>query len=373
MTATGSHSHTTDGFECPRPAPGSVTDDASGPVRTALDAAVPDRRVAGVDPVDDSDHPGNEVVRVRFEGDDPVYVKTATAEDGPERVARETALLRYLDAHAGVAVPSVLAADADAAPPYLVTAPLPGERLVDRLPPNVDAAALADPLRRLGRALAGIHAARLDRAAWVLGGDADGLDLDADPWPTVLRERVAESHPVPDRFADVPGRVAALIEERADTLRLAAAADGDGDGDGRVPPPTVVHGDCHLQNVHDDPLGVLDLESGTAGDPVYDLAYTEDLAVDGRPDLTAAERDDARAALRAGYRAGADALDLPVAASGLPPGYEHRRACYRPVTFLVTVATFDRWAPDAPEPVADLADWVREEFDRRVAAAPDVD
>jgi hypothetical protein len=35
----------------------------------------------------------------------------------------------------------------------------------------------------------------------------------------------------------------------------------------------------------------------------------------------------------------------------------------------VTVATFERWAPGADEPVDDLAEWVREEFDRRVAAA----
>ncbi|PSQ58641.1 hypothetical protein BRD18_05385 [Halobacteriales archaeon SW_7_71_33] len=339
-----------------------------GPATAAIEVAFPDRRVASVERPSGSDYPGNEVLRVAFADGEPAaaYLKVATADDGSERIAREAVLFRYLDAHGAVTVPTVIAVGPAADPPHLATAPLPGTRLFDDLAGDENGAADPDPdslrplLCRLGRALAGVHAARLDRAGWIRGGDADGLDLAVDPWPTVLRERVVEPHPAPDRFADVPGRAADLIAEGAAALELSS--------DDR-PEPTVVHGDCHLQNVHDDPLGVVDLESAKAGDPVYDLAYTEDLAIDGRPELTAAERDDLRAALRDGYRTGADAHDLPVAASGLPPGYEHRRATYRSVTFLVTVATFERWAPEADEPVDDLTEWVREEFDRRVAAA----
>ena len=243
---------------------------ADRPATAAIETAFPDRRVASVERPSGSDCPGNEVLRVTFTDGEPAaaYLKVATAADGAERIAREAALFRYLDAHGAITVPTVIAADPAANPPHLATTPLPGTRLADDLASDESGAADPDSfrplLRRLGRALAGLHAARLDRAGWVRGDDADGLDLDTDPWPTVLRERVVEPHPVPDRFADVPGRAADLIAEGADAVELSPDDD--------TPEPTVVHGDCHLQNVHDDPLGVVDLESAKAGDPVYDLA-----------------------------------------------------------------------------------------------------
>lgn len=355
--------------------------DVSSALRRAIAAAVPGRTVECVEYPTGSDRPGNEVVRLSFADAPGAYLKIATADDATERIAREAALARFVGANAAVRTPAVLAADAGADPPFLATRPLAGERLADRLESdeqgNVDPDSLASVLTRVGQATAGLHAARFDRAGAVTGGDESGLDLVERSWPRLLREQVVEAHSVPERFVDLPERAGDLLRERSAVLEL--------DGDRAA---TVVHDDLHAQNVFDaggetdttqgrdpdrDPdepdLGVLDLESAMVGDPGFDLARTEDLAIDGRPDLTEAERETARAALRVGYRTGAAAHGLPVPPAGLPSGFEAHRETYRVVTFLLTAVTFERWAPGAPEPVEDLAAWVHEEFDRRLALA----
>jgi aminoglycoside phosphotransferase (APT) family kinase protein len=352
--------------------------DASPALRRAVAVAVPDRTVEGVEWPTGSDRPGNEVVALTLADGEPAraYLKVATGDGGPERVAREAALLRYVGANAAVRAPTVLAADPDADPPYLLTRPLAGQRLVDRLDADeggdVDPDDLARVLTRIGQATAGLHAAGLDRAGAVRGGDASGLDLAERPWSTLLREQVVEPHGVSDRFAGLPERAGDLLRERSTALELDEGA------------ATVVHDDLHAQNVFDaggertdasrngapEPdLGVIDFESGLVGDPGFDLARTEDLAIDGRPELTDAEREEARAALRVGYRTAAAAHGLSVPPAGLPPGFEAHRDTYRVVTFLLTAVSFERWAPAAPAPVDELAAWVHEEFDRRLAVA----
>lgn len=343
-------------------------DELSAPLRRAVAAAFPDRTVAAVDRPGGSGHPGNDVLRVDLAGDPGrAYLKVATdGAAGRRRIARDAALTRYVGRHAPVRTAAVLAADPDGDPPYLATAPLSGERLVDRLESDGDgvrADSLVPVLRRVGAATAGLHAARFDRAGAVVGGDADRLELDHDPWPTVLREGIVGAHSVPDRFEDLPERAADLVRSRADDLRLAASGGAHG-------PAAVVHDDLHAENVFDgDRPGVIDFESGTVGDPGFDLARTEDLCVDGRPGLSEAERRTVRTAFRDGYRAGASAHGVPVASDGLPHRFGERRPVYRAVAFLRTAVTFERWAVEAPEPVDELAAWVREEFDRRVEAA----
>ncbi len=333
-------------------------DPVAPPVRRALRAAV-DRRVTAVTDAD-SGHPGNAVRRLALADGTRLYLKVATGEWGRDRLARETTVLRYLGDHAPLSVPEVVAAStggsgADDPPPFVATRPLSGDPLAARLASGVDSETYAAVCRRVGRALARLHAVRLDAAGTVTGGDRSGLAVDARPWPAVLRETAIEGSPVPPRFPDLPRRVATLLSGRAGDLRL--------DG-----PATVVHGDPHPGNVVADPLGVLDLESAVAGDPAFDLVRAASVAVDGRPDLDRRTRERARAALHEGYRAGARAVDTPVGADGLPPRYERRRPVYRAVTFLQTVLTFEHWAVETPA-TDDLRRWVRDEFDRRVAAA----
>ncbi len=308
-----------------------------------------------VEPTDGSGHPGNEVVRVHRPDGRTAYLKVATDDWGGERVAREAAVLRHVETRTAVETPTVLAADADADPPYLLTTALPGRPLTARIADGVDPETYATVCRRVGAATARLHAVRLDAAGTVTGGDRSGLALDTRPWPTVLRETAVEASPAPPRFPDLPGRVAALVAGRARDLRLDAGA-------------TVVHGDLHAGNVFVAPLGALDFESAVVGDPAFDLVRAESVAVDGRPDLDCRTRERARAALHEGYRDGAAAADTPVGADGLPPRYARRRPVYRVVTFLQTVLTVEHWAVETPA-TDDLRGWVRDEFDRRVAAA----
>lgn len=329
----------------------------SSELRRALEAAFSDHRVRGVERPGGSGHPGNEVVRVRLAGEPTeAYLKVATADDwGRERVARETAVLRAIADRAPVRVPSVLAADPDADPPFVATRPLPGRRLVDRLAESVDGDAFAAVLRSVGATMAGLHAVRLDDVGVITGADDTGLALADDPWPAVLRRTKVEAPPTPERFADLPDRVGTLFEEHVPDLR--------------VDRPTLVHDDLHAQNVFADPLGAIDFESSMAGDPAFDLVRTEDVAVDGRPDLDADTRERGRTALLEGYREGARRFNTPTGSDDLPPGFRRRRPAYRAVTFLMTVLTFEHWAVETPETTDALADWVRSEFDRRLDAA----
>ncbi len=349
-------------------------DDLSPPLRRALDAAFPDRRVAAVGRSSGSGHPGNAVLRVELAAGSPpaAYLKVATDDWGDERARRDAAVTRYAHRHAPVRVPRVLAAadghDADAnaedVPPYVATAALSGVPLADDVgtatPVNVDA--LATAFRRTGVAMAGVHALSFDTPGRVVGGDETALDVAAAPWAETLRERVVTDPPVPERVPDLPDRASALLDESAALL-----SPDDGAMPGRV---TLVHEDLYPGNVlAGRPPGVIDFESAMVGDPGYDLARTEDAVLDGRPDLDRATRERVRDALYAGYRAGADAFGTPTGPDGLPPGYRRRRPTYRVLTHLSMVHAFEHWAADVPADSDELLDWIRETFDRRLAAA----
>jgi aminoglycoside phosphotransferase (APT) family kinase protein len=315
----------------------------SEPVDRAVETAFPERVVESIEPR--TTRPGNETAFVTFADADPVYVKTAT--DTTRRLVRETAATRYAAANCAVRVPEVRAADPTGDRPYLVTDPLPGTPLNDPWTAGADREPL---LRTAGRALAGVHEARIARPGVVVGGDDERLDLDGESWAETLCATVewrAEDW-FADRFADVPER---LVE----TVRAVDPGLDEVE-------PTLLHADCSRINVHVDPAGLLDWERALVGDPAFDLVdATFHLA--GQPDVDETDRDRLTAALYDGYRERAGTL---------PPGLDGYEPLYRAVSFLLVPQTFEEWAPDAEESTDDLAAWVREEVDGRLDAARDV-
>lgn len=328
-------------------------------VERALALALPDRRVDAVHP--QTVRPGNETARVTFHDAAAVYVKCAT--DTADRLRREVAATRYAAAHCAVSVPGVVAADPDADPPYLVTEPLPGTPLNDHwvagrdrddAPAANDGAVPDDPLDgeallfAVGRALAGVHAARFDRPGVIRGGDADDLTLAGEGWTDTLARTVEfrAADWLPDRFTDLPPR---LVE----TVRAV-----DPDLGGR---PALLHADASRINVHVDPVGLLDWERALVGDPAFDLVDAAEHHL-GQPDVADDERERLETALHDGYRS---------VAGDLPPGLERHRSLYRAVWHLLVLQAFEDWSADVDRPADDLAAQVREEFTGRLERARD--
>lgn len=325
-------------------------------VERALSRAFPDRGVSGTAPVPNSDRPGNAPVRVAFEDGAVAYLKVAVDGDdrARERLARDAAATRYARWHADVRVPEVLAADpgrgagthADAG--FVATAALPGTAIATDWPAE-STVARATVLRAVGRALAGVHAADdFGGHARILGGDADGLELERESWSTTLSTTLSARADAlfADRFRDCHERVLDILA--ANRTQLDAA------------PATLVHDDPRPENclVDSDGPGLVDWETAMVGDPGLDLVRAEAQYV-GRAGVADDDAGRLRRALRAGYRDHAGTL---------PVGFGDRYPLYRAVTFLDTARTFEHWAPDAPEPVDELAAWVRETLRSRLDA-----
>lgn len=206
--------------------------------------------------------------------------------------------------------------------------------------------------RDVGRAVAGITEPRFDAHGWITGGGRERLTRETDDWSQVLADaikRQAAEIPYPDRFVDVPDRVAALLRRASDIL------------DGAT--PALLHQDIRPGNVlRDGQPGVIDWEWVLVGDPGLGLCWGEAWVAE-RAAIASSDRDRLREAVRDGFR---------THAGDLPEGYERRRPFYRVVTFLPKPKTFDRWAPSAQESTADLAAWVRDELDDRIATADSV-
>lgn len=311
-------------------------------VRTALSAGFPGREVATVAEQSGSEQSGNRMVAVRFQDGEQVFLKIATDGDS-QRITRDTAATRYARAHCDIRVPRVVVADLNADQSYVATTPLSGISVSHRW----DTAALDERtavLRQVGRGLAGIHAAQFDRSGRVVGGGANELALDRGSWTDVLCEdieRRAMGH-IPDRFEDVLSQVCQNLRKHHVYLDDVSTA--------------LLHGDPRPENCFlDGQPGFIDWETALVGDPVLDLCYAENQYIE-RPGVTATDR--LYRALRRGYRE---------YTGGLPDGFEARRPIYRVVTFLLLqVTTFDYWAPGTNEPTEELAEWVKEEIDRRI-------
>jgi len=247
-------------------------------VETALGAAFPGRvidRTFGVGP---SWNGANETVGVVFADGSRVFCKVAVAGDG-SRIAREIAVLRYLDAGRPISGPEVLAGDPDASVPYLVTAPAPGRELLG-VWEEAEEAQREALLRRVGATLATLHAERFETHGEIVGGSDEGeigsrsgsaLILDPAPWPDVLRATIERTREIgtSERLADHYDAVFDCVEANRDRLGGAPAA--------------LLHGDVAKPNlfVTDDGGVGVDAESRT------------DTGPDGSPQLTGSSRTSA--------------------------------------------------------------------------------
>ena len=330
----------------------------------ALREAFPERSVERLTGAGPSWNGGNETVGVAFADDGRAFCKVAVDGDSA-RIARELAVLRHVAAGRTLAVPEVLAADADADPAYLVTAPAPGRELLDAWEELGDRSAgdgednRAALLRRVGATLATLHAERFEAHGEIVGGDAcGGLELDRAPWPDVLLETIGRTREIgtSERLAHHYDVAIDCVEANRDRLRGTPAA--------------LLHGDVAMPNLFVDdhrsvPEGdaegtdgvvAIDWELAHVGDPARDLVRAEDQLCNGF-DERGPERH--TAALRAGYseRAG-----------GLPPGFEERRPIYEVVRMLGRSGFVDQWTTHLGEPTADLVDRAEAELAARLAA-----
>jgi aminoglycoside phosphotransferase (APT) family kinase protein len=327
-------------------------------VETALGEAFPGRSVDRTFGVGPSWNGANETVGVAFADGERAFCKVAVAGDG-SRIARELAVLRYLDAERSVSGPAVLAGDPDATVPYLVTAPAPGRELLDVWEEaNEDRREAL--LRRVGATLATLHAERFESHAEIVGGrvGADGapsLALDPAPWPDVLRATIERTREIgtSERLADHYDAVFDCVEANRDRLEGAPAA--------------LLHGDVAMPNlfVVDDGAGAaagpdgivpIDWELAHVGDPARDLVRAEDQLLNGF-DSRGPERY--AAALYQGYRD---------RASGLPRGFAERRAVYEVVRMLGRSGFVDQWVTYLDEPLESLVDRADAELRSRLGA-----
>ncbi|OYR59317.1 phosphotransferase family protein [Halorubrum halodurans] len=363
------------------------------PLETALADAFPDRPVGGLADVGPSWNGGNETVGVDFADGGRAYLKVALDGDG-SRIARERAVLEYVSARREIPVPAVVAADPDANPPYLATAPAPGRDLHAVLEGTDDDRREA-LLRRVGGALATLHAVRFERHGEIVGRggiegigearrevaggrdgdspasdraddpDAPGLAVAAASWTDTLRSTIERTREIgtTDRLARHFDAVIDCVESNRERLDRAPAAllhgdvappnaflaaegngEADGDGSGR-------------EEERDAPrVGLLDWELAHVGDPARDLVRARDQLCNGF-DYEGPERFGE--AVYEGYRE---------RAGDLPEGFAERRAIYRVVRVLGRSGFLDQWVSYLDEPMDGLVDRIDAELDARLAA-----
>ena len=314
-------------------------------VASAIGSAFSGRTVDDVGSAGPSWNENNRTVRVAFADGSAAYLKVAV--DGvPSRIARERATLEYVDAHCAVAVPAVLASDVDGSVPYLATSPLSGTAVADRWE-EWDVGDRAATARLVGRTLADLHRIRFEDHGRIAGDDAGGLAVEATPWADHLVATIGYVRELAtaERFDRHFDDAIELVEANRDRLTDV--------------PAVLVHGDVTRGNCfrREDGVGLLDWEDAHAGDPVREIRRTRRQLIEP----VAREPDEAIVgAFHDGYRDRAGAL---------PDDFDARAPIYAVVSFLDVSGFFDAWAPDADGSTDELAAWVADEMDRRLAAA----
>lgn len=311
-------------------------------VAAALRDGFPDRDVERVVSAGPSWNTANLTVGVEFADGERIFLKVATDGNGT-RVARERAVIEYVDATGAVAVPTVVAVDSEAAVPYLATAPVDGSGMLERWR-DADATERAALARQVGRALARLHGERFAAHGHVTGGGADGLHLDTAPWTDVLVDTIEAMRSLApdDRFDHHFDAVVEAAEANRDLLDDTPAA--------------LLHGDpaqpnCFVQHG----VGFLDWELAHVGDPARDLYRARDQQFGS---LRGDDPDHLVSALYDGYRE---------YAGGLPDGFEDRVPVYDAVRLLGVSGYFEKSVEFHDEPPEEFAAWLDSEMDRRLA------
>ncbi|MBP1921104.1 aminoglycoside phosphotransferase (APT) family kinase protein [Halorubrum alkaliphilum] len=322
----------------------------SDAVEATLPVAFPDRAVEELVGVGPSWNGGNETVGVDFADGGRAYLKVAIEGDG-SRIARERAVLEHVRASGTVPVPKVLAADSDADPPFLATAPAPGRDLLD-----VYAAAEDDPervalLRGVGRTLAALHEGRFGSHGEIVGGRVDaGLELETAGWTDVLLATIERTREIgtTDRLAGHFDAAIDCVEANRSILDEAPAA--------------LLHGDVAKPNAFvvdeaaETQVGLIDWELAHVGDPARDLVRARDQLCNDFDSEGPARFGDA---VYAGYRE---------RAGGLPEGFETRAPVYRVVRILGRSGFLDQWETYLDTPMPELVERIDAELERRLAA-----
>jgi aminoglycoside phosphotransferase (APT) family kinase protein len=311
-------------------------------IALVLENAFPDRDVDSVGSTGPSWNEKNRTVRIDFVGGQTIYLKIAIDGDGT-RIARERSVIAYVNANCEVPVPTVLTSDIERDIPYIATAPVSGQSLMDLWSDGntEDRAALA---HQVGTALARIYSRRFEAHGHITGSDGDDLEIETGPWTDILIDRINHKRDLSpsDRFDHHFDRVIAAVEANRALLNEA--------------PAVLLHGDPAQPNCFRDEerIGFLDWEIAHVGDPVRDIRRTQYQQIDS---LQTEAPDQLVTALYDGYRE---------QAGGLPDGFEKRRPIYEAVVFLSKSGFFEKWADYADEPTEELARWVREEMNRRL-------
>ena len=313
-------------------------------IPSTLGDAFPGRDVEAVKSSGPSWNEKNRTVSVEFSDGKEAYLKMANDGDGT-RTARERAVISYLGANRVVPVPDVLASETMGEVPYLVTAPVAGENLLG-VWSDASVTERAELARQVGTALASVHSRRFESHGDIVGGDGNGLELETGPWADVLVGRMAEMREIAssDRFDHYFDEVVEAVDANRESLDNAPAA--------------LLHGDAARPNCFHgaDGIGFLDWEIAHVGDPVRDIEHTRNVQIgslddDGPDELVATFSD--------GYRE---------RAGSLPNGFEERRPVYDAIRFLGHTGVFDKLVAFRDDDPEELADWMNEEMERRLAA-----
>lgn len=288
--------------------------------------------------------PGNKTAYVEFVDREPVYVKID--ENAVGRIRREVAAVRHAEKHASVNVPEIVSADPDAEFPYMITRPLSGELMNDRWTAGDDREEL---MKAVGSTIAATHDAKFEQVGIIEDWDHGTIQCETLSWTEVLCTTVRwrSENEFSDRFSELPDDLITTIEAINPTLERESAS--------------LLHGDPSRVNIHLEPNGLLDWERALIGDPAFDLVETLFHHV-GQYDVEDSEKPALRTALFDGYRE---------QRGHLPKQLEAYEPLYWAIVYLLAPQTFDKWAPQADEPIDEIETNVRKEAYSRINAAKD--
>ncbi|MBP1986899.1 phosphotransferase family protein [Halolamina salifodinae] len=311
-------------------------------VSDALQRAFPGRAVADVGSTGPSWNDLNRTVELTFEDGETVYLKISTTGDG-ERVARERAVIDYVDEQVDVPVPTIAAADPTYRVPYLATEAVDGESLIRRWA-EADTEERSTLVTAVGRTLATLHGERFEAHGRIVGGGADGLTLEAGSWTDVLIGQIEQQREIApaERFSEQYDAVIDAVDANRDRLDEAPAA--------------LLHGDPAHPNgfLTDGRVGLLDWEISHVGDPARELHRAHRQLL-GSQYFDVADR--VETVFLDAYRE---------TAGSLPTGFEQRQDIYEAVGYLGRTGFFSKWAPDVDRPEDELAAEVEAEMERRL-------